>query len=55
MNPSELASMFPPNPAKIPEYIAAFFKLGVTFGEALVTGIVVPTMKFLTDMGTILA
>lgn len=55
MPPADLLSMFPPDPTKIPQYIAAFFKLGVTFGEALMTGIVVPTMKFITDMGTILA
>lgn len=48
-------SLFPPNPAKIGEYIASFTKLGLDFGQALVTGIVTPTFKFITDMTTILA
>lgn len=43
-------AMFPPNPAKIPEYFADFMKLGLDFGQALVTVII----TFITNMTTIL-
>lgn len=44
-------SLFPPNPAKIGEYIAQFAKLGLTFGQTLAD----TTIKFVTDLFTILA
>lgn len=35
----EPQSLIPPNPAKIGEYIAAGFELGISFAEALTTAI----------------
>jgi hypothetical protein len=46
-----LMSLFPPNPAKMGQYIAQFATLGLTFGQSLVD----QTIKFLTDLFTVLA
>jgi hypothetical protein len=44
-------SLFPPNPAKLGQYIAQFAKLGLDFGQSIAT----QTIKFVEDLFTILA
>lgn len=50
-----IASMFPPNPAEMGAYIGAMFKVCSDFGLALATGIITPTIAFISSFGQALA